>query len=78
MPLTTSRQLFRAFSQGGSSGIRQVEKTKTFWVTTFTTSTSRLQGERTFAIVMNASSVEEATEIDYFITNVELSKVTSE
>ncbi len=27
---------------------------------------------------MNASSIEEATEIDYFITNVEPSKVTSE
>ncbi len=27
---------------------------------------------------MNASSIEKATEIDYFITNVELEKVTSE
>ncbi len=58
--------------------ILSLEKTKIVWVTTFTASTSRLQGERTFAIVMNASSVEEATEIDYFITNVELYKVTSE
>ena len=38
---------------------------------------SRLEGERTFAIVMNASSVEEATDIDYFITNFEPSKVTA-
>ena len=39
---------------------------------------SRLEGERTFAIVMNASSVEEATDIDYFITNFEPSKITAE
>ncbi len=58
--------------------ILSVEKTKTVWVTTFTASISRLQGERTFAIVMNASSIEEATEIDDFITNFELDKVTSE
>ena len=32
--------------------------------------------ERTFAIVINASSLEKATEIDYFITNVKPSKVT--
>ncbi|GGA21114.1 hypothetical protein CYANOKiyG1_36050 [Okeania sp. KiyG1] len=47
-------------------------------MTIFRASTSRLKEERTFAIVMNASSIEEATEIDYFITNVEPSKVTSE
>ncbi len=51
--------------------ILSLEKAKIVWVTTFTGSTSRLQGERTFAIVMNAISVEEATEIDYFITNFE-------
>ncbi|NET13498.1 MAG: hypothetical protein F6K08_11880 [Okeania sp. SIO1H6] len=45
---------------------------------TFRASTSRLFGERTFAIVINASSIEEATEIDDFITNVEPSKATSE
>ncbi len=45
---------------------------------TFRASTSRLFGERTFAIVINASSIEEATEIDNFMTNVEPSKVTSE
>jgi len=32
---------------------------------------SRLEGERTFAIVMNANCFEEATDIDYFITNVD-------
>ena len=60
------------------SVILSVEKPKTVWVATFTASTSRLFEERKFAIVMNASSIEEATEIDYFITNVEASKVTSE
>lgn len=58
--------------------ILSLEKPKTVWVSILTGSTSRLQGERTFAIVMNASSVEEATEIDYFITNIELDKVTPE
>lgn len=38
--------------------ILSLEKQKKVWVTTFTASTSRLFGERTFAIVMNASSVE--------------------
>ena len=41
--------------------ILSLEKAKTVWVTTFTASTSRLQEERTFAIVMNASSVKYAT-----------------
>jgi hypothetical protein len=39
---------------------------------------SQLEGERNFAIVMNASSIEKATEVDYFITNVvEADKVTA-
>ena len=58
--------------------ILSLEKPKKVWVTTFTASTSRLFEERTFAIVMNASSIEDATEIDYFITNVEPSKVIPE
>lgn len=48
------------------------------WVATFSARVSRLEGERNLAIVMNANSWEEATEIDYFITNVEASKVTGE
>ena len=35
-----------------------------------------LEGERTFAIVMNAKCFEEATDIDYLINNVEAEKVT--
>ncbi len=42
-------------------------KPKTLWVATGTAELSRLQGERTFAIAMNASSYADATEIDYFI-----------
>ena len=54
------------------------EKPQTVFVNIFKASVSRLEGERTFAIVMNASSVEEATDIDYFVTNFEPSKVTPE
>ena len=50
----------------------------TDFVATFKGSVSRLEEERTFAIVINASSVEKATDIDYFITNFEPSKVTPE
>jgi hypothetical protein len=39
---------------------------------------SRLEGKRTIAIVMNASTFDEASDIDYFITNVDGSTATSE
>ena len=55
-----------------------LDKPKTVWVATFSARVSSLEGERTFAIVMNASSFEEATDIDYFITNVCSEKVTGE
>jgi SRSO17 transposase len=55
-----------------------LEKTKTVWVATFTAEISQLEGERTFAIVMNASSFEEATDIDYLMTNVSSEKATAE
>ena len=55
-----------------------LNKPKKVWVKTFTATISSLKGERTFAIVMNASSFDEATDIDYFITNIDESKVTSE
>lgn len=54
------------------------EKSKVVWVATFTAEISQLAGERTFAIVMNASSVEEATDIDYLMTNVSPEKATAE
>jgi SRSO17 transposase len=53
-------------------------KPKTVWVATFRAKISKLEGTRNFAIVMNASSVTEATDIDYLMTNVEESKVTAE
>jgi hypothetical protein len=37
---------------------------------------SQLKGKRSVAIVMNADTFEEATDIDYFITNVDSTKVT--
>ncbi|WP_413168235.1 IS701 family transposase [Capilliphycus salinus ALCB114379] len=51
---------------------------KTVWVAIFNAQLSRLEGERTFAIVMNASSFSEATDIDYFITNVNSLQVTAQ
>ena len=55
-----------------------LSKPKTVWVATFSAKISHLKGMRNFAIVMNASSVTEATDIDYLMTNVEESKVTAE
>ena len=55
-----------------------LDKPKTVWVAIFNAQVSRLKGERTFAIVMNASSFSEATDIDYFITNVDSSQVTAQ
>ncbi|MEG3439611.1 transposase, partial [Pannus brasiliensis CCIBt3594] len=53
-----------------------VDKPKTLYVYVFSARVADGEGERTFAIVMNASSAEEATDIDYFITNVQAEKVT--
>jgi hypothetical protein len=56
--------------------ILNLDKPKTVWVNIFSAVVSRLEGERSFAIVMNASTFEKATDIDYFITNVDSSIVT--
>ncbi|MEM8830438.1 MAG: transposase [Cyanobacteria bacterium P01_G01_bin.19] len=56
----------------------ELDKPKTVWVATIQAETNGLKGQRTIAIVMNASSVESATEIDYLITNEEDNKVTGE
>ncbi len=45
----------------------ELNKPKTVWVTTLRVEISKLEGKRTIAIVMNASSPEEATEIDYLV-----------
>lgn len=56
----------------------ELDKPKTVWVATFEAKTNGLSGKRTIAIVMNASSPESATEIDYLITNEQGNKVTGE
>ena len=55
-----------------------LEKPKTVWVVTVEVELSRLEGTRTIAIVMNASSFQEASELDYFITNVDYSIATAD
>ena len=55
-----------------------LEKNKTVWVASIEVELSRLEGKRTIAIVMNASTFDEASDIDYFITNVDGSTATSE
>lgn len=54
-----------------------LSKQKKVWVYTFTGKTSHLSEEKTFAIVMNANSFEQATDVDYFITNVNSEIATS-
>jgi ATP-dependent DNA ligase len=56
----------------------ELDKPKTVWVAKLEAETNGLQGKRTIAIVMNASSPESATEIDYLITNQQGNKVTEE
>ena len=54
----------------------KLNKPKTVWVAVIQAQINGLKDERSIAIVMNASSCEEATEIDYLITNK--SEVTGE
>jgi hypothetical protein len=55
-----------------------LDKPKKVWVTTFEVEISQLEGIRSVAIVMNAATFDEATDIDYFITNVDPNIVNSE
>jgi hypothetical protein len=55
-----------------------LDKPKTLWVATREVKISGLEGKRSIAIVMNASTFSQATDIDYFITNVNPSIVTPE
>jgi SRSO17 transposase len=52
-----------------------LDKPKTVWVVTREVEISQLKGKRNIAIVMNAETFSEATDIDYFITNVSTSIV---
>jgi SRSO17 transposase len=54
----------------------QLNKPKTVWVAVAQVEISSLEGQRTVAIVMNAPSWEKATDIDYFITNIDPVKAT--
>jgi SRSO17 transposase len=54
-----------------------LDKPKTVWVATLEVE-SHLEGTRTIAIVMNASTFNQASEIDYLITNIESTKATAE
>ena len=55
-----------------------LDKPKTVWVATVEVELSQLEGTRTIAIVMNASTFEQASDVDYFITNVSSSVTTAE
>ncbi len=46
------------------------------WVTTVEVEMSAFSGTRTIAIVMNAASLSEATEVDYLITNAAVTQAT--
>jgi hypothetical protein len=48
------------------------------WVARTEIELSKYTGKKVIAIVMNAATYDEATDIDYLITNVELSTATEE
>ena len=48
------------------------------WVARTEIELSKYTGKKIIAIVMNAATYDEATDIDYLITNVELSTATEE
>jgi SRSO17 transposase len=52
-----------------------LDKPRTVWVVTREIEISQLKGKRNIAIVMNAETFSQATDIDYFITNVDSSIV---
>jgi hypothetical protein len=55
-----------------------LDKPKTVWVATVEVELSQLEGTRTIAIVMNACSFNQASDVDYFITNVDSGIATAE
>jgi hypothetical protein len=48
-----------------------LDKPKTVWVAPVEVELSQLEGTRTIAIVMNASTFDSSSDVDYFITNVD-------
>ena len=55
-----------------------LEKPRTVWVARTEIELSKYRGKKVIVIVMNAATYDEATDIDYLITNVELSTATEE
>lgn len=55
-----------------------VEKQKTVWVATREIELSKLRGKKVIALVMNADTFEQASDIDYLNANVDLSTATAE
>jgi hypothetical protein len=55
-----------------------LDKPKAVWVATVEVELSQLEGTRTIAIVMNASTFDQASDIDYLITNIDSSVATTE
>jgi SRSO17 transposase len=53
-----------------------LEVPRTVWVATVEVEMSAFSGTRTIAIVMNAASLSEATEVDYLITNAAVTQAT--
>lgn len=72
-------ELAKSLPQEAFSEIQlNLDKPRTVWVATKEVEISRLEGKRSIAIVMNAATFSDATDIDYFITNVATSVVTPE
>jgi SRSO17 transposase len=72
-------ELAQALAQEDFTEIKlKLEQPKTLWVVALEVEISGLTGKRNIAIVMNASTFSESTDIDYFITNVSSSIVTPE
>lgn len=55
----------------------QMENKRSVWVATKDVELSQMEGKRTIAIVMNASTFNSSSDIDYFITNVDSSIATA-
>lgn len=56
----------------------QLEKSQTVWVATQEIELSKSGAKKVIAIVMNRATVDEASEIDYLMTNIDLSIATAE
>jgi hypothetical protein len=56
----------------------KLDKAKHVWVATRQVELPGQSGKRTIAIVMNAKNFNDASDIEYFITNVESEKATGE